>query len=382
MYKGFKSARVFLRHRGIVETSIGFEGDRIACIGGDPDEIEELFPAAGILVPGFIDQHIHGAGGADAMDGTPEALHTISAYLAREGTTGFLATTMTQSPENITRALRAAKDVRAAGSCPGARLLGVHLEGPFIAAAQAGAQPKEYVVSPSVEIFDGYQQAAGGCIRVVTLAPEQPGGEALIAHLAKQGVVASIGHTGATYDEVVRAVSAGASNITHTCNAQKPLHHREAGAVGAALLLDEVNCEMICDTIHVSVPVIRLLYKNKPRDKFTLITDAMRAKGLPDGVSELGGQTVYVKDGQARLADGTLAGSVLKMNVAVRNLVQKAGIPFADAIACATYNPAQNLGILSECGCISVGRRADVTFLTDNFEVAATIVGGKVVYRA
>ena len=381
MYKGFKNARVLLRHRGVVETSVAFDGDRIVKIGGDPDGIEELFPAGGIIVPGFIDEHIHGAGGADAMDGTPEALSTISEYLAREGTTSFLATTMTQGPENITRALENVRSAMEKGVFPGARVLGVHLEGPFIAAKHAGAQPHEYIVHPDVDAFHAYQKAAGGHIRIVTLAPEEEGGEALIACLAKEGVVASIGHTSATYEQVLRAVLAGASNVTHTYNAQSGLHHREAGVVGAAMLLDELNCEMICDTIHVSVPAIRLVRKNKPADKFTLITDAMRAKGLPDGVSELGGQTVYVKGGEARLADGTLAGSVLRMNAALRNLVEKVGVAFADAVDCCTYNPARNLGLSEDIGSIAVGHRADVTVLSDDFSVIGTVVGGKTVYH-
>lgn len=378
--KGLKNVKVYIKNVGIVKTNIGIENGRIAYIGNE-ENIEPIFETDGIVVPGFIDEHIHGAGGADAMDGTVESLQTISEFLAREGTTGFLATTMTQSPENITNALKAVKKVREKGEYKGAEVLGVHLEGPFISPKHVGAQPLEYVATPDAELFDKYNEASGNSIKIVTLAPEVEGGLALVKHLSNIGVVASVGHTGGKYADVVNAVAAGATNVTHTYNAQTGLHHREAGVVGAAMLLDELNCEMICDTIHVSVPAIKLVIKNKPHDKYTLITDAMRAKGMPDGKSELGGQDVFVNNGEARLADGTLAGSVLKMNVAVKNLVEKAGIPFTDAIDFATYNPAKNIGVLNERGTIEVGKRADLTVLNSDFEVLYTLVNGKIVYK-
>ncbi|MCI6444023.1 MAG: N-acetylglucosamine-6-phosphate deacetylase [Clostridia bacterium] len=378
--KGLKNVKVYIKNVGIVKTNIGIENGRIAYIGNEGN-IEPIFETDGIVVPGFIDEHIHGAGGADAMDGTVEALQTISEFLAREGTTGFLATTMTQSPENITNALKAVKKVREKGEYKGAEVLGVHLEGPFISPKHVGAQPLEYVATPDAELFDKYNEASGNSIKIVTLAPEVEGGLGLVKHLSNIGVVASVGHTGGKYADVVNAVAAGATNVTHTYNAQTGLHHREAGVVGAAMLLDELNCEMICDTIHVSVPAIKLVIKNKPHDKYTLITDAMRAKGMPDGKSELGGQDVFVNNGEARLADGTLAGSVLKMNVAVKNLVEKAGVPFTDAIDFATYNPAKNIGVLHERGTIEVGKRADLTVLNSDFEVLYTLVNGKIVYK-
>lgn len=378
--KGLKNVKVYIKNVGIVKTNIGIENGRIAYIGNE-ENIEPIFETDGIVVPGFIDEHIHGAGGADAMDGTVEALQTISEFLAREGTTGFLATTMTQSPENITNALKAVKKVREKGEYKGTEVLGVHLEGPFISPKHVGAQPLEYVATPDAELFDKYNEASGNSIKIVTLAPEVEGGLGLVKHLSNIGVVASVGHTGGKYADVVNAVAAGATNVTHTYNAQTGLHHREAGVVGAAMLLDELNCEMICDTIHVSVPAIKLVIKNKPHDKYTLITDAMRAKGMPDGKSELGGQDVFVNNGEARLADGTLAGSVLKMNVAVKNLVEKAGVPFTDAIDFATYNPAKNIGVLNERGTIEVGKRADLTVLSSDFEVLYTLVNGKIVYK-
>lgn len=379
--KGLKNVTAYVAGKGLVKTDIAFEDGKIVAIG-KLDNVEPIFDTDGVVLPGFIDEHIHGAGGADAMDGTEDALQTISEYVAKEGTTGFLATTMTQSPENIGKALKNVKTVREKGEYKGAEVLGVHLEGPFISPKHVGAQPLEYVAKPAPETFDKYNEISGGNIKVVTLAPEVEGGLDLVKHLAKIGVVASIGHTGAKFSDVEAAVAAGATNVTHTYNAQTPLHHREAGVVGAAMLIDELNCEMICDTIHVSVPAIKIFVKNKPHDKFTLITDAMRAKGMPDGLSELGGQQVFVKNGEARLSDGTLAGSVLKMNVAVKNLVEKVGVSFTDAVDFASANPAKNLGLYDERGSIEVGKRADFAVMDKDYNILYTVIGGKVVYKA
>lgn len=378
--KGLKNVTAYIAGKGLIKTDIAIGDGKIAAIG--KLDVEPIFETDGIVLPGFIDEHIHGAGGADAMDGTEEALQTISEYVAKEGTTGFLATTMTQSPENIGKALKNVKNVREKGEYKGAEVLGVHLEGPFISPKHVGAQPLEYVAKPAPETFDKYNELSGGNIKIVTLAPEVEGGLDLVKHLKNIGVVASIGHTGAKFSDVEAAVAAGASNVTHTYNAQTPLHHREAGVVGAAMLFDELNCEMICDTIHVSVPAIRIFVKNKPHDKFTLITDAMRAKGMPDGLSELGGQQVYVKNGEARLADGTLAGSVLKMNVAIKNLVEKAGVSLTEAVDFASANPAKNLGLYDERGSIEVGKRADFAVMDKDFNILCTVVGGKLVYKA
>ena len=378
--RGFSKATVYVEGKGLVKTDLVFD-EKILCIGSSKNFTQIKLPDDAIVLPGFIDEHIHGAGGADAMDGTAEALGTIAKTVAAEGTTSFLATTMTQSPQNITAALKAVRDYIKAEHTDGAALLGVHLEGPFIAAAHKGAQPLEYVAKPSVEVFDGYNAASGGAIKIVTYAPECDEQFTLTKHLNKIGVVPSIGHTGAKTAEIVAAIEAGARNITHTYNAQSPLHHREIGTVGSALLYDELECELICDTIHVSVPAMKLLVKNKPQGKLTLITDAMRAKGLADGVSELGGQTVYVKGGEARLSDGTLAGSVLTMNRAIQNLTQKVGMEFTDAVDCATITPATTLGIADRVGSIAIGKNADFAVIDKDFNVILTIRNGVTIYE-
>ena len=381
--KCFKNATVYVGGEGLKKCTLCFDEkiEKISRCGVKDAEVIDL-PEDAIVLPGFVDQHIHGAGGSDGMDGTVEDIAIIAKTIAAEGTTSFVVTTMTQSPENITKAMEAVKVYREADSDEGARVVGVHLEGPFIAAAHKGAQPLEYVKTPDIAVFDGYNAASGNAIRIVTLAPEVEGADAFICHLTKQGIVASIGHTGAKYPDIEKAVANGASNVTHTYNAQTALHHREIGTVGSAMLLDELNCELIADTIHVSVPAMRLLVKNKPLDKLSLITDAMRAKGIPDGISELGGQVVYVKNGEARLEDGTLAGSVLRMNRAVQNMVEKVGVPFTQAVDYATINPARMLKIDHEAGSIEVGKRADFTVLNANYDVVLTVRGGKVIYQA
>ncbi len=379
--KAFINANIYVEGEGLVRTSMAFS-DTILNIGDAAGADVIALPDDAVVLPGFIDQHIHGAGGADAMDGTTEALTTIANTIAKEGTTTFLATTMTQSKENILSAMRAVKDYRAAAPASGARLLGIHLEGPFIAAAHKGAQPLAYVAAPSITVFDEYQAASGDAIRIVSMAPEEAGADELVAHLAATGVVPSIGHTGAKCADVRRSIRLGAKNVTHTYNAQTALHHREIGVVGSALLYDALNSEVIADTIHVSVPALQLLAKCKPSDKLTLITDAMRAKGLGDGESELGGQTVYVNNGEARLADGTLAGSVLVMNRAIANMVERVGVPFLTAVDYATANPAKNLGVYDKMGSIRVGKNADFTVLDSKYNVICTIRDGEIIYRA
>lgn len=384
--KKFCNANVYAEGEGIIRTDVYFD-DKILRVGGcdcgkTEDTAEEiLVPEDAVVLPAFIDTHVHGAGGSDAMDGTEESLFTVAKTLAADGTATFLATTMTQSPENIVRALSAVKAYREKNREEGAYIHGVHLEGPFISEKFKGAQPLEYVAAPSVETFREYQKASGNCIRTVTLAPEKEGAEELIKELKETGVNASVGHTSAKFADIENAVKAGAVGITHTYNAQSPLHHRDIGTVGAALLLDELQTEIIADTIHVSVPAIKLLVKNKPKEKITLITDAMRAKGMPDGESELGGQKVFVKNGEARLADGTLAGSVLKMNVAVKNMTEKVGVPFTEAVDFATKNPARMMGLSETKGSIKVGKDADFVILDKDFNVLKTIRAGKVVYE-
>lgn len=376
--KGFKNSWI-LTEKGLEKTSLVYD-ELFEKIGDVEGELETL-PEDYVVVPGFIDQHVHGAAGSDGMDGTVKDLATIANALASEGTTGFLATTMTQSPENIKKALSAVKEYIESSFETGAEILGVHLEGPFISKDFIGAQPLEYVAKPSVEVFKTYQDASGDNIRIVSLAPEEEGAVELIKYLKANKIVASLGHTNAKYEDVKKAVDAGASNATHTYNAMKPVHHREIGTVGSSFLFDELTCECICDGIHVSAPAIKLLHKNKPAGKMVLVTDAMRAKHMPDGISELGGQVVIVKNGEARLENGALAGSVLPMNVAVKNVMRFLNLPLEEVVKMASLYPAQNLGVDDKVGSIKEGKHADFVILDKDLNVIKTVRSGKVIFE-
>lgn len=381
--KGYKNALVYVKEKGVIRCDVAVENGKIVKIGKDLD-ITSPYPYKDgrIVVPGFIDEHIHGAVGADAMDKTENALSLISEALKKEGTTSFLATTMTQSEENIISALSAVKSfMEKGGKSPkcGAKLIGVHLEGPFISEKHIGAQPLKYLKDPDPALFMKFQAASGNNIKLITLAPEERNAELLINAAVKSGATVSAGHTDAGEKEISAAINAGLTSITHTYNAMRPVHHREIGTVGSAFLFDELFTEIICDGIHVSPSAVKILLKNKPKDKVILITDAMRAKGSGDGESELGGQKVFVKNGEARLENGALAGSVLKMNVAVKNMVTLCGEKFENAIDFATYNPAHNLRLNGK-GEIKEGYDADFTVLDEEFNVTSTIVDGELCF--
>ena len=385
--KGFTNSLVYL-NGGFYKKAVGVENGRIAYIGDDYSVITESLDnsvSESYLVPGFIDEHVHGAGGSDAMDGNEKALKTISNTLAKEGTTSFLFTTMTASPEKTKAALAAADEFigkynkrEENGMVTGARPLGVHLEGPFVNPVKCGAQPEEFILEPKICYLKDFL-IKDGLVKMITVAPELAD-DGFIRYLTDKKITVSAGHTNATYEEFSASVKEGVTCTTHTYNAMRAFTHRETGVIGGAFLTDVYN-ELIADGIHVSYPAIKVLFSMKS-DKVILITDAMRAKGLSDGESELGGQKVFVKNGEARLSDGTLAGSVLKMNVAIKNLVQKAGVPLETVIKCATENPAKNLKIFENTGSIENGKNADLTLLSKNFDVLSVMIGGKNVYTA
>ncbi|MGD6854789.1 N-acetylglucosamine-6-phosphate deacetylase [Bacillus infantis] len=346
--------------------------------GQSADQTIEL-NAGATLAPGFIDLHIHGAGGADTMDSTPEAIQTIARTLPAEGTTSFLATTITQEKSLIEQALANAAAYKQQGA--EAEMLGIHLEGPFINEKRKGAQPLEHILKSDVELFKTWQEKAGQLIKLVTLAPELEGGKELVRHLAETGVVASIGHSDADYEEVREAVEAGATHVTHLFNGMKGLHHREPGTAGAALLFKELIVEMIADGVHVRPEMIKLALKSKGMDGMVLITDSMRAKCLKNGTYDLGGQDVTVKDGMALLEDGTLAGSILKMKDSVKNMTKFADITLAEAVKLASENPAKQLDVFDRKGSIAEGKDADLTVLNENMDIVLTICRGKVAYN-
>jgi N-acetylglucosamine-6-phosphate deacetylase len=335
------------------------------------------------LLPGMIDLHIHGAAGADTMDGTRQALETIAKHLPEEGTTSFLATTMTQDTESIEYALKNVAEYRKQANNPGmAEVIGIHLEGPFISPKRAGAQPVEKIIDPDIALFENWQRTAEGAIKLVTMAPERPGGMKFIHYLAQHGVVASVGHSDATYTEVTEGVRHGLTHATHLFNAMRGLHHREPGVAGAVLFHPELLAELIVDGIHVHPEMVKLAYQQKGRDRLVLITDAMRAKCLGEGTSELGGQEVTVRNGQALLADGTLAGSILKMKDAVVNAMRFIGCSLEDIVQMTAVNPAKQLGIFERKGSISPGKDADIVVLDKQNEVVLTICRGQIAFHA
>jgi N-acetylglucosamine-6-phosphate deacetylase len=374
---------------GIVNNGyLKIEGHEIIEIGQLKDlveegneEVVELSPEYKAL-PGFIDVHIHGVNGADVMDATPEVLDTMAETLPREGTTGFLATTITQSSSEIEKALKNAADYIGHQQNSGrSEILGIHLEGPFVNAERAGAQPSEHITDPDVKLFKKWQSISNGAIKLVTLAPEQPGGQELVRHLKETGVIASIGHSDATFEQAGEAVLAGATHITHLFNQMKGLHHREPGVVGAAFLYDELKTELIVDGVHVRPEAIKLAYKQKGSEGVILITDSMRAKCLKNGEYDLGGQNVTVKNGKAVLGNGTLAGSILKMGNALKNMLEFTGCSLQDAIQMTSANPAKQLNLYNRKGSISRGKDADIVILNKEMDVAMTFCRGSLAFK-
>ena len=335
----------------------------------------EIIDAKGHFVSaGFIDLHIHGSGGADVMDATPEALETLSVTLLQTGTTSFLATTMTMSSEAIESALKNISQY--ASSVTGSQILGVHLEGPFINPLKHGAQDKQFIQKPNMELIREYISL----IKMITIASEVDQSEVFIKQLQKEypHIILSIGHSNASYEETQKSFRWGVSHATHLFNAMNPYHHREPGIVGAVFDSD-ITCDVIADLVHTHPHMLELVYKMK-KEKLILITDAMRAGCMKCGTYDLGGRTVEVSDGEALLEDGTLAGSVLKMNEAMANMLQHTSMSRTEIVASATKRPAQKLGLKK--GELKKGYDADIVIFDEDFSIISTIIAGEVKYRS
>lgn len=338
-------------------------------------------PSTYKAVPGFIDVHIHGVNGADVMDATKEALDTMSSTLPKEGTTSFLATTMTQDTKEIEKALANVGEYLQGKQDTGkAEIVGVHLEGPFVNPDKAGAQPLKHIMDPDLPLLKKWELLTNNMIKLVTLAPERPGGLEMVNYLSTHGIVASIGHSDATFEEVNKAIESGANHVTHLYNQMSGLHHREPGVVGSVFLRDELKAEIIVDGVHVRPEMVELAYKIKRKDGLLLITDSMRAKCLKNGEYDLGGQDVIVKDGKAVLADGTLAGSILKLGTALKNIITYTGCTLADAIEMASVNPAKQLNIFNRKGSLAIGKDADIVILDENLDVYMTFCRGELAF--
>lgn len=339
---------------------------------------DEIIDAQGNYIsPGFIDIHVHGCGGSDTMDGTIEDIETISNNVCKNGVTAFLPTTMTMAKGKIYKALNVIRESMSSTG-KGARVLGAHMEGPFINPKYKGAQNEKYIERPDYNFIKDYLDT----IKIITLAPEMDEKYEFIKRVKRDtDIVLSIGHTNSTYEQAMEAIELGISHGTHTFNAMTPLHHRKPGVVGA-IMNSNVTCELIADKIHVHPGAFNVLINAKDFNKVALITDCMRAGNLNDGVYDLGGQKVIVKDNAARLENGTLAGSILNLNNGIKNIFKNTNLKIQEVVAMASINPARIINLDDRKGSIEVGKDADMAIFDEEFNIKTTIVEGSVAFKA
>ena len=362
---------------GVIENKVLVFNETIQHIQTEVPIDCDVIDAKGMYIaPGLIDVHVHGSCGADTMDQTTEAIKLMSAGIAKNGVTSFLPTTMTMSPKDIYGALDVVRECMGQ-SLNGAKVLGAHMEGPFINMIYKGAQPEQYIIKPSYQFIKDYTDV----IRLVSYAPEMDEDYSFIKEVKeKTDITLSIGHTNATYDQTKEAFSLGCSHVTHLFNAMTPLNHREPGVVGASLTSD-VFTELIADTIHVNKHLFQFVLDNKGKEKIVLITDSMRAGCMKDGQYDLGGQPVVVKDGVARLESGNLAGSVLTLNKAIYNFLQNTNATVAEVIHMASLNPATSIGVSNRKGSLEIGKDADIAIFDEEMNCYLSIVEGREVYN-
>jgi N-acetylglucosamine-6-phosphate deacetylase len=345
---------------------------------GMPAGAQEIHVTDKIAVPGFVDVHIHGAGGHDVMEGSANALGTVARTLAEHGTTSFVATTVTANPEATCRSAEGmAKYIAAQHATEEARaeVLGIHFEGPFISPLRRGVHPAEWIKQPSAELLDKFLHAAAGNARILTLAPEIFGAMPCIDAARKAGLVVALGHTDATYEQARAAIARGARHAVHVYNAMRPFSHRDTGVIGAVLTSPDITAELIADGVHVDEPAMRMLLQAKGASGVILVSDGTAATGMPDGIYTLGTLQVTVSGGVCRSAEGKLAGSTLTLDRALRNIVAL-GTPLADAVRMLTLNPASLLGIEFKKGVLRAGADADVVLLDDALHIAGVWTRG------
>ena len=342
---------------------------------GDADEVMDA--GGHYIAPGFINVHIHGCGGKDTMDEDEDAIPVMQKFQAAMGVTGFLPTTMTYDLPRIHRALVRIRAAMGAFQADGARVLGCHMEGPYISAAHRGAQAAEHIRVADYADFEGFEDV----LKIITVAPEELPDREFARRCRQEGIILSIGHTSADYEQAMDAVEhQGIRRFTHLFNAMTGFHHRAPGAVGAALDTD-ATCELIADNVHTCPAAQRLVYHAKGGRNIILVTDSLRACGMGDGISELGGQRVWVRGELATLEDGTIAASVLSMNRAIAIFRENTGAPLSRVVEMATRIPAEELGIYGQVGSIESGKRADLVVFDDDIGIRETIVGGETVCR-
>ena len=378
------NARIFTEHSEIKRGWLRIRAGRIADFGTGEVTAEpgaDHHDCAGLtLLPGFVDLHIHGAAGHEMMDATPTALQAIAKHCARHGVTSFLPTTWSASDETIQRALDNLALVMGKGtgsSC----ILGAHIEGPFLNHEYAGAQ--ERIQIRPIDMVAVERWLSEGNVRLLSLAPELPSAMRLIRSCRELGIATAAAHSAASYERMSVAIDAGLRQVTHTFNAMPQLHHRQPGLLGAALTMPELRCEIIADGIHVHPSVVRLLHALKGSDSVILISDSVRGAGLPEGSEyEQDGRRVRCEGGAARLIDGSLSGSLLTLDIALRNLQHFTGRPLAEVWQCASLIPARAIGMNDEIGSIVPGKRADLVLLSADGRVQETFVAGVSVYRS
>ncbi len=367
-----KGLKIYHDNQVLENSTLIITNDKITNI--DTSEVTDTvysFPSDHHLIPGMIDMHIHGANACDMMDATFSSLHTICETLPAEGTTAFLPTTMSQSINKTEKAISNSVEF-CKQHYSGAEILGLHLEGPFVSKQHAGAQPKEFIIEPNIELFKKWWQLSEQTIKQVTIAPEQPNALELIKFMREHNIIASLGHSDADYQEAIKAIDAGCTHATHLFNAMRALKHREPNAITALLNSDKVKTEIIVDGFHLHPAIVELVLKTKTKNGVILVTDAMRGKCCSDGTYTLGGQDITVKDNQARLKDGTLAGSVLQMGHAIKNMMQFTRCSLNDIITMAAENPAKQLNLSHRKGSIGIGKDADLVVLDSSYKVVAT----------
>lgn len=378
------AARALTPLQEIADAAIVFEDGRITAVETRagivaPAGAREISARDATIVPGFVDIHLHGAGGHDVMSSTEEALTTIASTVARHGTTSLVATTVTAPPDETRRSLEGISRCilspanRTADAT--AEIIGIHLEGPFISPTRRGVHPAGAIANPSVTLLDRYLEAAAGTVKILTLAPEIPGAMELVERGYARGLVVALGHTDATYEQARTAIFRGARHAVHVFNAMRPFSHRETGVLGAVLTDPNVTAEVIADGVHVDDPAIRLLLAAKGTDLVLLVSDGTAATGMRDGSYRLGTFDVTVSDGVSRNREGKLAGSTLTLDRAVQHMV-RLGVPTIEAIRMATYNPARRVGMESRKGVLAPGADADLILLSPELKIANVFVRG------
>ena len=374
---------------GILFTESGFyrgtlqveNGGIVSIAAPSPEDGREgcVDAAGGYVLPGLLDIHIHGYAGCDASDPDPQALRRMARAMAREGVTGFLGTTMALPRSELRQAAGNFAAFRSSPEGDGAVLWGMHMEGPFFSRGKRGAQAESSIVPPDIPLFEEINRASGGMIRLVDVAPELPGALPFIRRAAQTCAV-SLAHTEADYDTAAQALRQGADHITHLYNAMPPYAHRAPGVIGAAADFARY-CELIGDGVHLHPAVVRQTFSFFGGDRICLISDCMRAGGLPDGAYTLGGQAVRVENGKATLPDGTLAGSVVSLSECLRRVI-RFGVPAEQAIRSATLIPAQSVGLGDVTGSLRPGKRADLVVMDAGWQVRLVMIGGRIVHRA